>query len=128
VTRINCVPPRELCDQHLLAETRELPRVPRAVLAGRYSLASMPERYTLGTGHVRFFYNKLGYLAFRYQNLFDECKARGFKVKWAFPPNLFPVALCNDWKPDEEAMALNRSRIHARMANFTPRYTETTNV
>lgn len=30
MTRINLVPPEELCDQHLLAEHRELTRIPNA--------------------------------------------------------------------------------------------------
>jgi len=40
MTRINLVPPEELCDQHLLAELRELPRIPNAVLKGRYPMGS----------------------------------------------------------------------------------------
>ncbi|HGJ5874346.1 MAG TPA: pyrimidine dimer DNA glycosylase/endonuclease V [Arsenophonus apicola] len=28
MTRINVIPPNELCDQHLLAEHRELTRIP----------------------------------------------------------------------------------------------------
>ena len=31
MTRINLIPPKELCDQHLLAEFRELTRIPNAV-------------------------------------------------------------------------------------------------
>ena len=38
MTRINLVPPAELCDQHLLAEHRELTRIPNAVARGHYSL------------------------------------------------------------------------------------------
>ena len=38
MTRINLVPPEELCDQHLLAEHRELTRIPNAVAKGKYHL------------------------------------------------------------------------------------------
>ncbi|MDO4706203.1 MAG: hypothetical protein Q4A98_08385 [Comamonadaceae bacterium] len=35
MTRINLIPPAELCDQHLLAERRELTRSNRARIAER---------------------------------------------------------------------------------------------
>ncbi len=59
MTRINLVPPEELCDQHLLAEHRELTRIPNAVAKGKYHLKGQPAEYKLGEGHVRFFFNKL---------------------------------------------------------------------
>lgn len=34
MTRINLIAPAELCDQHLLAEHRELTRIPNAVAKG----------------------------------------------------------------------------------------------
>lgn len=54
MTRINLVPPEELCDQHLLAEHRELTRIPNAVAKGKYHLKGQPAEYKLGEGHVRF--------------------------------------------------------------------------
>ena len=66
MTRINLVPPTELCDQHLLAEHRELTRIPNAVAKGKFSLKGQPEDYKLGEGHVRFFFNKLAFLKQRY--------------------------------------------------------------
>ena len=62
MTRINLVPPEELCDQHLLAEHRELTRIPNAVAKGKYHLKGQPAEYKLGEGHVRFFFNKLAFL------------------------------------------------------------------
>ena len=59
MTRINLVDPSELCDQHLLAEHRELTRIPNAVARGRFSLVGQPADYKLGEGHVRFFFDKL---------------------------------------------------------------------
>ena len=48
MTRINLVPPAELCDQHLLAEHRELTRIPNAVAKGKYHLKGQPAEYKLG--------------------------------------------------------------------------------
>lgn len=59
MTRINLVHPSRLCDQHLLAELRELPRIPNGVLSGRLKrhYDDAPEHYVLGYGHVKFFVN-----------------------------------------------------------------------
>ena len=57
MTRINLVPPEELCDQHLLAEHRELTRIPNAVAKGKFHLKGQPTEYKLGEGHVRFLLN-----------------------------------------------------------------------
>ncbi len=62
MTRINLIPPTELCDQHLLAEHRELTRIPNAVAKGKFHLKGQPEEYKLGEGHVRFFFNKMTFL------------------------------------------------------------------
>lgn len=125
MTRINLVPPSELCDQHLLAEHRELTRIPNAVLRGRYSLQSQPKEYTLGKGHVKFFYDKMPYLSWRYNILHIECCNRGFKVEYKFPTNLDAMdeSLFNDYHPTPEALALNRARIAERLEAMKPRWT-----
>lgn len=117
MTRINVVPPDELCDKHLLAEYRELPRV--------FSLArpdaDIPPVYVLGKGHVTFFYNKLTFLAKRAQVIFGCCQARGFNVKFD-PQSLWTVCpyaeLYKDWTPTAEAIILNRARIEQRIKEF----------
>ncbi len=83
MTRVNVsVSPSELPDKLLLSEHREITRIPNAVKSGRARLdrGKIPERFTLGEGHVRFFYDKLKYLRHRYTTLLAECKARGFDV------------------------------------------------
>ena len=111
MTRINCVPPEELTARHLLAEYRELPRV--------FALArpdpNAPTAYTLGPGHVRFFYSRTGYLARRQAALIAECRRRGFNVAHTTPPAPIP-GLDADWTPTPEALAINRARIAERIA------------
>jgi len=81
MTRINvAVKPIELNDKMLMAEHREIKRIPNSIKKGRYSLNGIPDRFTLGTGHVKFFYNKLEYLHDRYIDLYNECIRRGFNV------------------------------------------------
>ena len=124
MTRINLVDPSELCDQHLLAEHRELTRIPNAVARGRFSLVGQPADYKLGEGHVRFFFDKLAFLQRRYAALHEECLARGFRVQNIWPQDLPDTpSLWRDYQPTEQALALNRERITARRparARFTP--------
>lgn len=124
MTRINLVDPSELCDQHLLAEHRELTRIPNAVARGRFSLVGQPADYKLGEGHVRFFFDKLAFLQRRYAALHEECLARGFRVQNIWPQDLPDTpSLWRDYQPTEQTLALNRERITARMparARFTP--------
>lgn len=89
MTRINCVPPAELCGKHLVAEYRELPRVfalVRAAIARRERFVHV-DRYTLGKGHVRFFYTRLAWLAGRQAALIAEMVHRGYSPSFR-PPAL----------------------------------------
>ena len=123
MTRINLIPPTELCDQHLLAEHRELTRIPNAVAKGKFHLKGQPEEYKLGGGHVRFFFNKMAFLKRRYDELHTECKARGFKVQYIWPETLpSSPELWLDYQPTDAPLEINRQRIQERMpkkARFT---------
>lgn len=116
MTRINVVPPSELVDKHLLAEYRELPRVFR--LARR--CADAPREYTLGHGHVKFFYDKLLFLTRRFEALVVELGRRGFTVNY---PNVVirehVPELYNDYEPTTAALELNRARLRERLEKMT---------
>ncbi len=117
MTRINVVPPEELCDQHLLAEHRELTRIPSAVARANGNVVLSTEHdYILGTGHVRFFYDKLAFLSKRYSQIHAECLGRNFKVtvKWPEQANAHRE-LFGDYNPTPAALELNRARIAIRM-------------
>lgn len=119
MTRINCVPPEELTRQHLLAEWRELPRVfrlaERAYRSGRP--VRSPEVYTLGSGHVTFFYKRLGWCINRWTALKIEMLRRGYEPTYEKPPIVFvPEQWWADWTPTDDALAANRSRIAERLA------------
>jgi deoxyribonuclease (pyrimidine dimer) len=119
MTRINCVPVQELSRQHLIAEYRELPRVfTLAKKASERNVLRQPAEYTLGKGHVMFFYTRLGYLAKRHAQLVAEMLHRGYKpafinsLREAHPD--IPEACWGDWEPTAEALAINRARILER--------------
>ena len=46
------------------------------------SLSRIPKQFTLNTGHVTFFFDKGLYTYERYEQLYDECKRRGFNVTY----------------------------------------------
>lgn len=119
MTRINVIPPAQLCDQHLLAEHRELPRIPNGVLSERLKnwYADAPTKYTLGAGHVKFFVNKLGWLYWRYEDITIECLRRNFNIEYKFPASAFdPVMdrISAQYNPTPADLSLNLSRIKER--------------
>lgn len=86
MTRINLIPVDELTDQHLLAEWREIKMIPASLRRSLKTkskediLKSIPKEFTLNTGHVKFFFNKLTYLSVRYDLLTKELLKRNFKL------------------------------------------------
>lgn len=112
MTRINVgFKPFELTSKHLLAEHREIKRIGNAIKNKRFSLSNIPPEFTLGTGHVKFFYNKLKYVHERYLELYKECISRGFDVtnfEDAFsnmPPDLYQPYV---EKPTDREITLGR--------------------
>lgn len=123
MTRINLVPVSELCDAHLLAEHREIKRIPNCILNNKVKLdGNYGEQYTLGKGHVRFFYNKLPWLFLRYGDIHAECLRRGFNVKNYSP--VFSEAYNKAiniqivWWPMKEDVELSRARINEKLAKM----------
>jgi len=123
MTRINIVNPSELTDQHLIAEYREITMVPgslKRTLVSKlgYQESRVPERYTLNSGHVYFFYNKGEYLHRRYDELIREMRLRGFTPD---PDRVFPIdifkdnGLYNDWMPNIEDYKIIRERIQQKI-------------
>ena len=117
MTRINLVHPSKLADQHLLAEHRELTRIPNAVFLRKTDfMADLPTSYRMGAGHVRFFYNKLAFLQERYHQLTAECYARGFQVfpKFPYKEDFYHAAqelLWNNWKPTQGEIRISQNRL-----------------
>lgn len=119
MTRINIgIPVKQLTDKHLMAEHRELKRIPNVVSRGRYNLKTTPKEFTLGKGHVSFFYDKLGYLKDRYLELYDECRARGFNVQsYISSWDGVPRELMNSYTPTQRDIDIVSERIRDRLAN-----------
>jgi deoxyribonuclease (pyrimidine dimer) len=120
MTRINCVPVAELHPKHLVAEYRELPRVYALAQAHHDRMGSwtaVPSEYTLGAGHVKFFYTRMAYVRERHGQLIAEMFRRGYNPTLITVPGMrqLPKPYHQYWIPTPEALAINRSRINDRM-------------
>ena len=119
MTRINVgIPPTELINQHLIAEHREIKRIPNCIAKGKYNMEGIPDKFKLGTGHVKFFYNKLLYLKKRYISLYNECIKRGFNVQnYISAWDNVPQKLMNDYRVKANDCRIIRQRINDRKTN-----------
>lgn len=117
MTRINAgIPPEELSRRHLMAEHREIKRIPNLVRQGRVNLDAIPPTFRLGKGHVSFFYDKLGYLHERYLRIHNECCLRGYNVQdYSGAWNGIDPKLMGYWKPSEQDAEIIRKRINERL-------------
>lgn len=115
MTRINVIDPRELTDQHLMAEYRELPRVFALSRAALDRNVNAPKNYTMGTGHVKFFYDKTPWLAQRHSLIVNELKRRGYNL--GFTLSLVPVEGYppSNWSPSPADVEVNMERLRLRL-------------
>jgi len=117
MTRINAhIAPKKLCDSHLVAEYREILRVFKLA---KYT-DKIPRQFTLGKGHVIFFYDKLKYVHDRFESLKHEIRERGFTPKIEFDESILEskMNLYNDWSGYLYADALIRQRLIERASSM----------
>lgn len=110
MTRINSdLNPYSLTDQHLMAEYRELPMVISSLRRSLRTktknevLSSIPRSFTLNTGHVRHFYDKLSFLEKRYAKLITELEKRQYNLDPNRKLNFddIPKEFFNDWQSND---------------------------
>ena len=125
MTRINLVHVEDLADQHLFAEWREIKMIPAKLKKleqtklGYQIMKDVPKVYTLSTGHVRFFYDKMRFLYDRYNELTDELHKRYFNIAEHNADEIFfrvvPEMQDPFWKPTKAEIAINIGRITERL-------------
>lgn len=108
MTRINVgINPEELCDKHLNAEYRELPRLWNFVPKGK-----APPEFKLGTGHVLWCVQYKGMLADRYKAIVAEKVHRNAKT--ISYPNC-PDGVEDGARPSERQLAKARKEVQVRI-------------
>jgi hypothetical protein len=120
MTRINSgINPKQLSQKHLIAEHREIIRIPNTISSGKAVVKDIPDDFRLGGGHVKFFYDKLLYLFNRYRAIYEEGISRGYNLtNFSECWDGVPKELMNDWKPTQKACSLIRERIYERGGYF----------
>lgn len=120
MVRINLVNPKNLADQHLIAEYNEI-----LMLFGyvrKYpKIRTIPLEYCLGKGHILFFKNKLLYLKKRHDLLKKEMLRRVFNPTKNIKLNEFSKSLCNDWKPKKNDFVIIKKRLKDKI-NLKPEF------
>jgi deoxyribonuclease (pyrimidine dimer) len=124
MTRINVVPPQELTVKHLVAEYKEITRLPNNLKKSLsrkgkpFQMTEIPSQYTLGKGHVKFFYDKMAFLQNRFESLVKEMLNRGYSPKYTDSSIFVPdnKMFYNGYQPTDEAIRLNRERIQERLS------------
>lgn len=122
MTRINVVNVEELCNQHLFAEWREMPRMVAYLNKSLnskkpFNINDIPKKYVLGQGHVKFFYDKFKYLHKRHIMLTNELLKRGYNLNYTNSDIFKEVdeIWYNDYTPTIDAITINRKRINDRL-------------
>lgn len=122
MTRINsAISVCSLTDEHLLAEHREIKRLPACFEKAKScgSLSKIPQSFCLGKGHVLFFMDKAKFTLDRYKAIYTECVRRGFNVEnysknWNI---IVDFKYWNDYYPTEEERVLLVERITERITD-----------
>lgn len=104
-----------------MAEYREITRLPGNLKKSLerktkpFSSLEIPPEYVLGSGHVKFFYDKMFFLQKRFESLVEEMLTRGYNPKFT-DSSIFKVdtRFYNDYTPTNTALELNRARIAER--------------
>ena len=119
MTRISvAVRGSELCDAHLIKERIEILRIPNSIKSGKakVNLKKIPSTFTLGTGHVVFFYPRLKYLHERYNELTAECLKRKFNITdYSDAFDGLPEVLYNGYNETSNDRRLLVERINERL-------------
>lgn len=127
MTRVNVgIKPEQLIDEMLLAEHREIKRMCSYFIEvnRKHVQPIIPEQFTLGSGHMKFFLDKGKYTEERYLELKDECERRGFTVtdfsqNWNVYLN---TGYYNCYSPREEDIILIHDRINVRLCQMWSRF------
>ena len=122
--RLNCdIPVEYLTDEHLFAEQRELKILPSLFKRiGFSSLKKAPKVFTLGTGHMLFGVYRPTYTLNRYNQVFNECVKRGYKIEYEGSRWDVYGDYKDDYKETGNEKYILIERIEERIINSTKQY------
>jgi deoxyribonuclease (pyrimidine dimer) len=110
MVRINLIDPKKLADQHLIAEYNEI-----LMLIGHIKkfpiIYEIPQKYSLGKGHITFFKNKIKYLKERHELIKKEMRKRGFKTNKKILLSQFKKEQKQDWRAKKKDLEIIKKRL-----------------
>ncbi|MDD5331200.1 MAG: pyrimidine dimer DNA glycosylase/endonuclease V [Candidatus Nanoarchaeia archaeon] len=118
--RVNLINPRNLADQHLVAEYGEILMALNHIKKYPF-LKNIPKNFCLGTGHIVFFKNKVKYLEKRHKLIVKEMLRRGFRVNRKFSLTGVNKKLVHDWKPSKKDKEIIKKRLIYKI-NLKPEF------
>lgn len=122
--RLNLVPVKILTDQHLIAERRELRMIPPLLQKkfdkqGQDLRQDIPAQFTLGTGHMNFWLDKIQFLEQRFISLTGEMIVRGFNPDKSLMINTYLAEkegfYKTNWKPKSQDIKVSAERIYSKI-------------
>ena len=120
MVRINLINPKNLADQHLIAEYNEI-----LMLLGHVdkfpTIKNQPKQYCLGKGHINFFKDKIKYLKERHELIKKEMKNREFKISKTINLNKYNKEYRKNWKPEIKDKEIIKKRLIKKI-NLKPDY------
>lgn len=121
--RINVVPVQLLADIHLRAEYREILMSPHYYRVSKKSKkgivrSMISDVYTLNKGHAMLWYNKMGFIKRRHDELEQEMVDRGFKTRDVYSLDMSGIDEndMNDYTPTQSDLKINIDRILERIS------------
>lgn len=92
MTRINLIDPVVMTKKQLIAEYRELPRIPNRIYKYGKPYKNVPPNFRMGSGHESFFGDKLKFLRRRHFQIKEEIYRLKLLKPSAWPSN-YPIDL-----------------------------------
>ena len=116
MVRINLIEPKYLSDQHLRAEHVEILML--LSHCKKYNETTViPDKFTLGKGHINFFKDKLIYIFNRLLEVRHEMRERDFNINTEFPQfEPYKIEQFKSWQPQDDDLAIIKDRIIERIA------------
>lgn len=114
MVRVNLIDPRYLSDQHLVAEYYEIAMLV-AYIRKYPDLLDIPENFSLGQGHMKFFKNKVLYLRKRHKTIISEMRSRGFRAEMELDITGLDDRHMKDWKPEKRDLEIVKYRLREKI-------------
>lgn len=120
--RINCIDPKYLTDNHLIAEYREMKMITYYYVKSTQTKSGIDTsrisaKYTLNTGHAYMWFNKMGYVKRRFEDILTEMRVRGYATNFdTLNFTDIPESAFGDYTVTQEDVKINLDRILLRIS------------